>query len=521
MDLLRLAVPPAFGFVIGFATNALAIRMLFRPYREVRVLGLRFHGMIPRRKADIAATVSRIVVSELLKERRVAERLGGPEVRDALQCLVLELLGRYLERDFGSVEEALGRERSAALAEGLLQVTREAGGVAQVWLRTPEGVEVIERGLETLLARSPADLLRGEEQVAVQLVVGAVREFLAAPDLEGRVRPAVARGLVSLASDDASLGSLLPEGVRAAGLAAVRTAVPALLRRFEEALLAPANVAKIKSAVRAGIESYLLETEGGLVKNLVRQAALMGRDRICREADEIVDANIHRLGELVYQEENRARVEDGIGEALDRLLARTPEQLLASLPAETLDRLFDQVAAWACGQLRRPTVAEALAQLLQRELGSVFQTPLRELVRASGAEAGVARRWATLLAERGAEGGVRGLLEREAPGLIQALLRAPLGKPERYLPRPLLTEVTGLALDHLMPVIAAQVPAILNIVDVQGLIEGEILGFSPEEVEKVILSVARRELQSITWWGGILGALVGGLQSGLILLGGG
>ncbi len=519
MDLLPLAVPPAFGFVIGFATNALAIRMLFRPYREVRILGLRFHGMIPRRKADIAATVSRTVVSELLKESSVAERLGGPEVRGALQHLALELLGRFGEREYGTLEQTLGLERGAALEEGLLQVALEASDAVQAWLRTPEGVEVVRRTLDAVLARSPAELLRGDEELAVQLAVGAVGEFLAAPDLEARVRPAVARALVSLASADASLGSLLPEGVRAAALAAVGTAVPALLRRFEEALLAPANVGKIKAAVRAGIESYLLETEGGLVKNLVRQAALMGRARICREADEIVDANIHRLGELVYQEENRARVEDGMGEALDRLLARTPAQVLASLPAESLDRLFDQIASWACGQLRRRPVTEAVSQLLQRELAALLRTPLHELVRASGAEEGVTRRWAHTLAERGAGGGVRTLVEREAPGLIRTLLRTPVGRPARYLPRPLLTEVTGLALDHLMPVISAQVPAILDIVDVQGLIEREILGFSPEEVENVILSVARRELRSITWWGGILGALVGGLQSGLALLG--
>jgi len=55
-------------------------------------------------------------------------------------------------------------------------------------------------------------------------------------------------------------------------------------------------------------------------------------------------------------------------------------------------------------------------------------------------------------------------------------------------------------------------------VDVQGLVEREVLGFSPEEVERVILTVAGRELRSITWWGGILGALVGGLQSALSLL---
>jgi len=50
---------------------------------------------------------------------------------------------------------------------------------------------------------------------------------------------------------------------------------------------------------------------------------------------------------------------------------------------------------------------------------------------------------------------------------------------------------------------------------VQGLIEQEILAFAPEDVERVILEVAGRELRAITWWGAGLGGLVGTLQSAL------
>ena len=80
MNLLPLILPPAFGFVIGFVTNAVAIRMMFRPYEEVRFLGLRFQGMIPRRKADIARNISHTVVSELLREESVADRIAGADV---------------------------------------------------------------------------------------------------------------------------------------------------------------------------------------------------------------------------------------------------------------------------------------------------------------------------------------------------------------------------------------------------------------------------------------------------------
>jgi len=519
MGMLPWILPPLFGFVIGFVTNALAIRMLFRPYREVRFLGLRFQGMIPRRKGDIAATISRTVVSELLREESVAARLAGPEVRSALQTLVLDLWSRYLARAQGTVAEFLGEERTRAAERTLEQLLPEAARAAQGWAATREGLAFSRELLGSLLERTPAQLLRGKERLAAQALREKVAEWVSAPDLEGRLRPPVARALVALAGTDLPVGRLLPEGVRDLVLEAIRPAVPALLRRFEEALLAAPNVRRLKNAVRAGIEDYLLETEGGVVKNLVRQAALMGKSRIYREADEIVDANLHRLRELVYREENRAHLEKGIDDALGRLLARTPAELLEELPPQTLEGLHGQVSVWVCEQLRRPEVGDALSHLLERELEHLSESTLRDLARAAGLGENPAGRWALQLARWASGGGIEALAERGKGRIVRGLLQVRLGQAERNVPLPLVSEVAGVALDHLMPVLSARVPEILRIVDIQGLVEREVLGFSPEEVERVILRVAGRELRSITWWGGVLGALVGGLQSLLALWG--
>jgi hypothetical protein len=312
----------------------------------------------------------------------------------------------------------------------------------------------------------------------------------------------------------------VPEEAVEAVLRAVRSAVPALLRRFEQVLLSPQNVVKIKGAIRSGIEAYLRETKGGLVKNLARQAALFGRERIFQEADGIVDANLYRLGELVYEEENRAHVDAAIEESLGAFLKRTPSDLLGSLPPETLDLLYDRAAAWVCRHLRRPESTAALARLLEGEVERLFRMPLREVAEVSGIDAGAAERWARGLARWAAEGGLESLARREGPLLARAVMTIPVGRPDRFLPEALAREIAALALDQMMPVVSSKVPEILRIVDVQALIEREILEFSPREIERLILSVARRELRAITWWGGVLGTAVGGVQTVMALVGG-
>lgn len=66
---LRYVVAPLLGAVIGYLTNDLAIRMLFRPYEEKRIG--RFHvpftpGLIPQQKSRIAKSLGGVIAGKLL-----------------------------------------------------------------------------------------------------------------------------------------------------------------------------------------------------------------------------------------------------------------------------------------------------------------------------------------------------------------------------------------------------------------------------------------------------------------------
>ncbi|MDR1636833.1 MAG: DUF445 family protein, partial [Treponema sp.] len=62
-------VPPLAGAFIGFLTNVLAIRMLFRPLKELRIFGIRLPftpGILPRERRRLADSIGRMVERELL-----------------------------------------------------------------------------------------------------------------------------------------------------------------------------------------------------------------------------------------------------------------------------------------------------------------------------------------------------------------------------------------------------------------------------------------------------------------------
>lgn len=52
--------------------------------------------------------------------------------------------------------------------------------------------------------------------------------------------------------------------------------------------------------------------------------------------------------------------------------------------------------------------------------------------------------------------------------------------------------------------------------DVQKMVEQKVAAFPVQKLESLILEVASKELRAITWWGGVLGALIGLLQVAVV-----
>ena len=69
-------VGPLVGAVIGYITNDIAIRMLFRPHQPKYIMGIHIPftpGIIPKEKSRIATSIGK-AVSENLMNREVLEK---------------------------------------------------------------------------------------------------------------------------------------------------------------------------------------------------------------------------------------------------------------------------------------------------------------------------------------------------------------------------------------------------------------------------------------------------------------
>ncbi|MCL2229493.1 MAG: DUF445 family protein [Treponema sp.] len=85
MNVLLFVVPPIAGFLIGYLTNVLAIKMLFRPLKEIRLLGIRLPftpGILPRQRKKLAVNIGEMVERELLTAEVLRKRLENVDLEN-------------------------------------------------------------------------------------------------------------------------------------------------------------------------------------------------------------------------------------------------------------------------------------------------------------------------------------------------------------------------------------------------------------------------------------------------------
>jgi uncharacterized membrane protein YheB (UPF0754 family) len=107
-DILIFLAPPVIGAVIGFITNVLAIRMLFRPLREIRFLGIRLPftpGILPRQRHRLAQSIGGMVERELLTAQVLRERLNREDVRVQIRQTLSSLTEKLLTQNPAALKE--------------------------------------------------------------------------------------------------------------------------------------------------------------------------------------------------------------------------------------------------------------------------------------------------------------------------------------------------------------------------------------------------------------------------------
>ena len=127
MNWINIVSGPVLGAVIGYFTNYIAVKMLFRPYRPVH-LGrwtLPFTpGVIPRRKGDLARAIGGAIENNLLRRDDILDVLASEDMRSAVANGIWSQVEARLESEATLADTAgqlLGEPRMEAVKQAALE----------------------------------------------------------------------------------------------------------------------------------------------------------------------------------------------------------------------------------------------------------------------------------------------------------------------------------------------------------------------------------------------------------------
>jgi uncharacterized membrane protein YheB (UPF0754 family) len=114
---------PVIGVFIGWATNWLAIWMIFEPIDPKKILGVKLHGLFIRRQEEVSDVYALIISNEVITLNQIGEALTEGPQADRTRQMIEGAMRPAVDRAVGSarpvVRLAVGTEEYDALRQSI------------------------------------------------------------------------------------------------------------------------------------------------------------------------------------------------------------------------------------------------------------------------------------------------------------------------------------------------------------------------------------------------------------------
>ncbi len=510
-EVIPWAIPPILGAIIGFVTNDIAIRMLFRPLKEYRLLGVRVPltpGIFPKERHSLARSIGKMVSRELITEDALRRQIHAEKTRDQLAASLSSLSAEVLATPLSGLSKGASAFFTQSLEEPLQQILH--GFLTS---------RAVIHAVRDILTRTVASLSNSK-----------AREIWARFNL----RSLISRGMLPLLAEENTRKSIAKSAGRAVGQNAgglvsdeLIKAVMRLLSTFVDPaarrIIEWLNTAEMRvELARHGrvLLSGVLE-KLNLLQRFIVSAGQFDR-KLDEKMPEIVDETIATLEAASRDPENRRRVlavlEKALREWRDGLSmsgtdsAKNDLESGASIVVESiLVKLGDEEEREkTAGFIEEKILGDGDPTLgsLARRLFGIGEDQIVEKLSFAILDY-FSKNEASDLISRELVGFASGFIRDNADAPVGKLLRVDKGRKRK---------LDAFLTDRLFGLLDAKMPEILRGIDVEDLVVQKIDALDVRDVERLLLDVIATHLRWIDVFGAILGFLIGLIQVALKIL---
>ncbi|MCE1195511.1 DUF445 family protein [bacterium] len=505
-------LPTVMGAIIGYFTNWLAIKMLFRPLKPVYLGRLRLPftpGILPRERERLARSVGDTVSRELLTPEVFKSRLGEPALRDKVELSVRGVVDQLLANDASALMSGLA-DLGAGISRGEAEVP-EAAALAGASLRAVFASDEFRRALAAAAGKAAGDAgkLPLGSLVPPERLRSLAESF--AEDWSGQDRRAMVEAFIDRVFESSRGNAPLLSAETVAPLAEVAS------RSFYRGLLPVAE--RILSS--PAVQSDLSAVGRDMVKRAIGrlgpvQRLIVGAANYEKTLSDSMPETIADLKDAIVRLLRGREMEDKVVEAIISYL-RAPRLAHEAFP---LAPLFPVAEVKKASRLLFEGLGaekEGFAAAVEQRYRSLADKSIDELLPGlAAALSGSVERGLPALPDRGADiaaGALGAFLVDYADRIRGRTVGDILALGEEKRAR-----IAAMIADGVVAALSSQAERLVEALDVKTMVVDKLDQLDMAEIERIILQVVDKELNWITILGGILGGIIGVFQSLVSLL---
>lgn len=478
------------GAVIGYITNWLAIKMLFRPREAKYIFGMKLPftpGLIPKEKSRIANKVGETVGTHLLNSDSLSKALKDDKIKAKFNEVAKEKINQVINSN-STLEESLKNtlgENYYALKGNMIN------NIAKTILESIQE-EDFKNKLKFYIVDSIKERLNKNPEKIIDFInSNKFREVIINTLEEEKTRDIIGKALLkevkTLEKEDLTIEEVIPENIKPYIEEYVKSQKDTLVDIIKNLLRDDEVSHKIKSAINDNIPSIV--------------SMFLSGDVIYGKLVSLVDKSLS-------EEENKEYICDAALAFVHESMKKKVSDVINNVGEEKLEVISDALGDKISKKLNTEENIDSIISKLNCKISSFnsYEEIIKVLfndyenILIDNIDSMISQ----IINNNQLSGGISKIIEKLFDKFLQNSLND-ICYNKQNLENSIMSILDNLYNDF----VENKSAKVLEIVDISSIVEEQINAFEVDYAEEIIIGIANKELKAITWLGALLGGILG------------
>ncbi len=513
----QLATLVILATVQGYGGAWLAVRMLFRPRRPIKIFGLTIfpQGMIPRHRDKLATAIGKAVGDELVSQETIIDELFGKEfLQKKIQKVVDSYTEELLSQNHPSLIEALPANIRETVLDAISTLQVKVANHIENVLANEETFETISKfvnhRVDEVLSQRVSETVDDENFIKIiGFLEQRIYAVLKQPAFEKKINDFISRRVDDLSNTDTPLSDLFTG--EAIGLIKEKAEeqIEPIVHQLAELATAERTRNQISALIKHEVHDYYEQLP-------FFKKFFVSRETLLKDVDDLVNDSLPKRVEETLRGDFFAQEAKGfLNATIDTALARPLPELAGKIAPEQLERLKDQLTRSILSVLQGEQMmksisaylTDSLEKLRPHSLGAILQTAHPEAE--EKLKTMLSRGLLTVLNREETSNIINAVLAKQ----IEGLLAAPIGKLSDHISEEKVRQAGKSLTETIISAAKEKLPEAIKEFDIGSVVREKINTYPAEKLEALVMSVAKEHLRTIELFGAGFGLALGIAQA--------